>query len=110
MENRILYGVLFLLLSSWLYKNYEWLRIQVICWIIVTRGILAPNKVWWTISELFLEDSSGVNLYNRLREKYGKKIYPINIFGTTINLVIDNDCVKKVLDNLVSKIEESPKT
>lgn len=65
--------------------------------LIVRRGILAPNCTWWKISDTFLNDASGINYFHQLNKKYGP-IAPINIWGTRLYLVMDVSMIKEILD------------
>lgn len=93
--------ILFILCIYYYYKKYnELIKIQIICWIIVSRGIIASNPFWWKVSELFLEDSSAITLYKTIKDEHNNiDIYGINIFGTPVNLVLDNSIINTILDN-----------
>lgn len=77
--------------------NYETFHIHVMLFLIINRGILAPNCFWWKISDLILKDASGVNLYYNLKEKYGK-IIPVNMFGNKIHMITEINFIKQLLD------------
>lgn len=66
--------------------------------LITNRGILAPNCEGWEKSDRELDDSSGINLFYRLKEK-GKKTVPVKIFGEQIQLVTDIPFTRVILDN-----------
>tara|TARA_Y100000590_G_scaffold414418_1_gene511295 strand:+ start:1376 stop:2656 length:1281 start_codon:yes stop_codon:yes gene_type:complete len=66
--------------------------------IIVMRGILQPNCFWWKISELFVKDSSGIQLYNKLKKIYGS-FAPITMFNKKIYLVTNNKYITTILNN-----------
>lgn len=87
-----------LLIGILIALNYEWLQIQIICAIIVLRGILSPDEFWWGVSDLLLDDPSGINLYNRIKSKYKTNLHSLNIFGTNINLVLSHDYLKEILN------------
>ena len=66
--------------------------------LIIKRGILAPNCDWWEVSSRTLKDASGVELYYRFKEKYGK-IIPVKMAGVNMHLVTDIDYIRIILDN-----------
>ena len=70
--------VIILLVTIFIYLNYDNIRINLLVFLIVNRGLLAPNCFWWNVSSLLLQDSNGVNLFNELKQKYGDKA-PINV-------------------------------
>ena len=51
--------------------NYDQMKLWILNRMIVNRGILKPNCFWFRISDILLEDSSGIHLYNSLKEKKG---------------------------------------
>ena len=60
------------------------LKINIITFFIVKRGIITGFPFWWRLSEIFLKDASGVNLMYELKEKYQTPIVDVNLFGTSI--------------------------
>ena len=83
---------------SYLYINYESLKIKLLNLFIVKRGILTPNCPWMKLSEIFLKDSSGIELYNNMKQTYGDfpKTYQ---FNTNVYLVTNVKHIKTILDN-----------
>ena len=69
--------------------NHVDIKIWLLNRIIVLRGILAPNCFWYKISDLFIDDASGINLYNDLK-KTNKDFVPSNMFGEKIYIVLNN--------------------
>ncbi len=87
-----------IIIFLFIYQNYESLKIKLLNLFIVKRGILAPNCPWMKLSELFLKDSSGIELYNNMKHKYGDfpKTYQ---FNTNVYLVTNVNHIKTILDN-----------
>lgn len=81
-----------------LFYVYETLLINFMVLLIVNRGILAPNCFWWKISELLLNDASGVDLFKKLQKKYGKLI-PTYMYGKHVLVVTDSSYIREILDN-----------
>ena len=46
-------------------KNYDGIKVWILNRIIVLRGIIAPNCFWYKMSDLILDDGSGILLYNK---------------------------------------------
>ena len=76
----------------------ETVHINYMVYLFFQRGLLSPNKTWWYITENILEDSSGLNLFNRLKKDYGDFV-PINITGNKLYIVTDVNVVRFMLDN-----------
>ena len=87
-----------ILIAVYIYINYESLKIKLLNLFIVKRGILAPNCPWMKLSEIFLKDSSGIELYNDMKQTYGDfpKTYQ---FNTNVYLVTNVKHIKMILDN-----------
>jgi cytochrome P450 len=83
---------------SVVYVNYYNIRINIINFLIINRGLLAPNCFWWRVSTLLLEDANGINLYQELKARYGKQT-SVNVMGTTTVLIMDLGYIKQILDN-----------
>jgi len=76
----------------------ENLRINYMVYLFFQRGLLAPSKTWWYITENILEDSSGLILFNRVKKDFGDFV-PINITGNKLYIVTDVNVVRFMLDN-----------
>ncbi len=66
--------------------------------LVTNRGILAPNCKYWDKSEKELKDASGVNLYYKLKKKYGD-IVPVQMLEEKIYVVTSVDPIRVILDN-----------
>ena len=93
-----LFLVVFFIVLVYLLKNYDEIKIWFLNRIILERGILAPSCPWYKISDLFLEDGAGVNLYNDYKEKYGD-FAPSTMFNEKIYVVTNVKYIKQILDN-----------
>jgi len=51
--------------------NYEQLRVDILTELVISRGVVSVNCLWYKITELFFKDASGINLFNDLKKKYG---------------------------------------
>lgn len=80
-----------------IYYNYHNIKANIVVFLTISRGILAPNCFWWSINDKYT-DSSGIQLYQELKGK-NDKISPVNILGSTYYFVTDNNFIKQVLDN-----------
>ena len=90
--------VVFFIVLVYLLKNYDEIKIWILNRIILERGILAPSCPWYKISDLFLEDGAGVNLYNDYKEKHGD-FAPSKMFNEQIYVVTNVNYIKQILDN-----------
>jgi len=92
------YLILSVIITLIIYTNYDYIKIWFINRIIVQRGILTPNYFWYKISDIFLSDGAGINLYNDFKQKYGDFALS-NMFYKKLYLVTNNDYIKIILDN-----------
>ena len=97
MNKTIIFFIIFILVFI-IYWNFNNIRINILVFLILNRGLLAPNCFWWKISDTFLQDSSGVKLYYNLKQNYGNMI-PINIFGTPMYMVTDVNYIRQMLNH-----------
>ena len=81
-----------------IYTYYDNIKIWILNRIIVQRGILTPDCFWFNISDRLISDSSGVDLYNKYKKKYGD-FAPSYMFGEKIYLVTNNNYIKIIFDN-----------
>tara|TARA_R100001163_G_scaffold41949_1_gene31726 strand:+ start:2592 stop:3962 length:1371 start_codon:yes stop_codon:yes gene_type:complete len=80
------------------YYFWETIKLNWMIFMIVSRGIISPNRFWWSVSDLTLKDGSGIEFYRDIKSKYKKKITNHNFFGTKINLLMDSSFIKQLLD------------
>ena len=88
--------VVFFIVLVYLLKNYDEIKIWILNRIILERGILAPSCPWYKISDLFLEDGAGVNLYNDYKEKHGD-FAPSKMFNEQIYVVTNVNYIKQIV-------------
>ncbi len=50
-----------LILVVIIFLNYANIRINLIVFLIINRGLIAPNCFWWNIANLLTNDGSGIN-------------------------------------------------
>ena len=94
--NNIIYILIAFAILLFVYREY--LKVNLMVFLIISRGIIAPNKFWWNISDFLLRDASGVKLYRSIKEKYQRKIIPLKFFTHKIHCISDHDFIKQVLD------------
>lgn len=83
---------------AWLYGDA--LKINLMVFLIIQRGLLSPSCFWWTLSDALLTDASGVDLfYDMKRSNRGRSAIPMAMFGTPMYLVVDPRLIRTVLDN-----------
>ena len=70
-NNYIILSIAFIIII--IMNNYDTIKIWIINRIIFNRGILVPNRFWYQISDLFLSDGAGINLYNDYKKKLNRK-------------------------------------
>ena len=80
----------------YIYTQRHNIRINWVVFLTLSRGILAPNRFWWRINDLY-KDSTGINVYYKLKNKYDK-IAPVNIIGKKTYIAMDIDIIKDILD------------
>ena len=80
------------------YKYYEQSKLWILNRIILERGILAPSCPWYKISDLFLKDGAGINLYNEYKKKYGDFALS-TMFNEEIYIVTNVNYIQQILDN-----------
>lgn len=77
---------------------YELIKINLMVFLIISRGIISPNEFWWKMSDLLLNDGSGIKMYRQLKNKSNRKIVPLNFFGNKTHCLMDQGFIKQVLD------------
>jgi len=87
-----------LILLVLVFWNRSQLKIHLLNQLVVLRGILAPNCMWYNVSDLVLDDGAGVNLYNDYKRKYGAFV-PSYMFNEKIYIVTSNKYIRKILEN-----------
>ena len=97
-DHKSLFYLVTALIIGFIYLNYDQIKVWFLIRIVVNRGILAPNCFWYKISDIFLSDATGINIYNKFKAKYGD-FAPLYMFGNDIFLVTNNDYIKIILDN-----------
>ena len=93
-----LLSILLILIGIFLYKNIYQIKITFLTFIVILRGILAPNCFWWKISDLLLKDSAGVELYKQYKKDKGDFALT-KMYGKKVYIVTNNKYRKIILDN-----------
>ena len=93
--------LILILISILTFLFWDQIKIQLMVLIIIQRGLLTTNCFWWSISDRFLEDASGINMYNSLKSNKSKALAFVNInfWGMPMYLVTDINAIKTILDN-----------
>ena len=95
LKNKIILILFIIVFILYFVKNY--FEFELLNILILKRGLLAPNKFWYNVSDLLLDDPSGINFYNNIK-KNGEFIKK-KMFGTTIFIVTNVKYIKIILDN-----------
>lgn len=95
----MLASVIIVLMLFMLYHYWETIKINLMIYTIVSRGILAPQQFMWSFSDWFLDDGSGINLYRNLKAKYKRPVVDIKMFGYDIKVLTNIHFIKQLLDN-----------
>lgn len=97
--NKIYVTMLFFILITILFISYyDQLKVTLLNFLVVSRGIVHTNCNMWNVSDFILKDSSGINLYNKYKEKNEVFSY-ISMFGQNMYLVTNVNYIKIILDN-----------
>jgi len=75
--------IIFIIIFIILYLYKDNIKINLLVILIVSRGILAPNKFWWIMSDLLLDDPCSIKLFYKLKAS-NKGIIPISTYTTDI--------------------------
>ena len=95
---KLLIFVLSLVIMILILFNNDYIKINIMTRLTVQRGLLSPNCFWYKISEMFFNDGSGINIYNKLKKNYGD-FAKVNVFNTDFYLVTNLNYIKLILDN-----------
>ena len=91
------YIIIIIIVLTIIYFKQDEMNIWLMNRIIILRGILAPSCFWYKVSDFILGDGSGIDFYNKYKEKYGD-FAPAEMFGEKIYLVTNNKFIKIILD------------
>lgn len=95
----LIFIIILLIFLFYQYKNNLQFNVWLMNRLIVSRGILSPNCKWYNISDILLgENSSGINIYKKYKNKYGD-FAECNMFNYKIYIVTNNNYIKTILDN-----------
>ena len=79
--------------------NYSQVNITLLNFLLVKRGLIAPNCKWFTISEKLLQsDTAGIDLYKYHKKNFGD-FSETYMFGKKIYVVTNIKYIKIILDN-----------
>ena len=63
------------------YIDFDQFNVWLLNRLVILRGVLAPNCIWFTISDILLSNNgSGIKTYNKFKQKYGD-FAPSYMFG-----------------------------
>jgi hypothetical protein len=80
--------------------NWDTIKLNVMVYLIIHRGLLAPNCFWWSVSETILQDASGVEMYNRLKNEHPNDSFvTLSMWGRTIYMITNPKYLPPVLEN-----------
>lgn len=84
--------VLFILLI--VYFQWDMIKINMIVFLTLKRGIISQNCFWWSVNDTF-KDSTGAEVYKTLKRD---RFVELNIFGKKIILLTDINDIAQLLD------------
>jgi len=88
-----MYKILFIIFLLILMINI--FKFQLYLMLIFNKGIINPNKIWYTLSDIILDKHDFINFVLSYEEGEYKK----NIFGYNINIINKLEDIKLLLDN-----------
>lgn len=91
--------IIFVIIGIYIYNNWNAIRLSIVMYMTIGRGIIAPNCTGWHISK-FLGIGTGNKLYYDLKKNF-KTVYSVKLLGqsTITNIIFDINFIKQVLDN-----------
>jgi hypothetical protein len=95
MKNSTLFSVVFILVLLTLLFEWDTLRVNMIVYLTLRRGIISQNCFWWKINDFF-RDSTGAEIYQVLK-KQGRFVN-LTIFGTQFYLLTELNDIQELLE------------
>lgn len=83
-----------LLFLIYLYQD-DMVKVNMVIFLTLKRGIISQNCFWWSINDLF-SDTTGSQVYLQLKDK--GRFVPLHIFGEKIYLLTNLDDIQQLLD------------
>ena len=77
--------------------NWTNLRVNLLNFLTVKRGLVTVDCFWWRVSNVLLRDSAGVELYRELKARHGPYVH-LNLIGTPVVLLTDERCIRHMLE------------
>jgi hypothetical protein len=91
--------IIILILTIYKYFDFDQINVWLLNRLIILRGVLAQNCVWYAVSDILLSNNgSGIKTYNKFKQKYGD-FAPSYMFGEKIYTVTNNKYIKIIFDN-----------
>jgi cytochrome P450 len=94
MNRKLLFFLVFFLLIFTL-LDWNTVKVNIIVFLTLRRGIISQNCFWWKINDAFA-DSTGAEVYQTLKKK--GRFVKLNIFGKQMYLVTDIQDIAQLLD------------
>ena len=95
--NKYLLLIFFMLLIT--YKKYKiFIKLSLLQYFIIQRGLITVNCFWYNLSDLILDDASGINLYYKLKEK-NKDFTKIYLLNNKMYAVTNYKFIKYIIEN-----------
>jgi hypothetical protein len=95
----LMYIILLIILLILYLKYYYNLKIQLISFLLVKKGLVTFDCFWYNVSDIILKDSSGINLYYDLKKNNLKDFYKVNIYGKSQYILLNPLNLKFILNN-----------
>jgi cytochrome P450 len=87
--------LLILLILLVLFSDTDRLRVNIIVFLTLKRGIISQNCFWWKINDSF-PDSTGSEIYQNLKKE--SRFVQLNIFGQKMYLLTELRDIQELLD------------
>jgi hypothetical protein len=91
-KNLLFWILLFLIIVTVI--GWETIKVNIIVFLTLRRGIISQNCFWWKVNDMFA-DSTGAEVYQSLKKD---RFVKLNIFGKQIYLLTDIQDIQKLLD------------
>jgi hypothetical protein len=86
-----------LVLAVGLFAQTERFRVHKFLLLVYLRGMMAPNRFWWRISETIHDDLNGAKLFHQLKP-WSSHFKRVSTLGRSYHLVYGLGAVREILD------------
>jgi cytochrome P450 len=89
------FSFFFILLLFVIAMNWDMLRVNIIVYLTLRRGIISQNCFWWSINDFF-KDSTGAEVYQSFKRR--GRFVELNILGKEIILLTEIQDIAQLLE------------